>query len=111
MASKENRTVARVKAARTTTQEMARLYARRGADKMHSVGKEREDLLAILSFTRSNLSLAVRWYSASSSMPRYCLPVSSAAAQVDPLPANGSNTNSPGSEKLRINCANAVTGF
>jgi hypothetical protein len=50
--AKKSRTVARVKAARTTTQEMARLYARRGADKMHSVGKEAEDLLAILSFTR-----------------------------------------------------------
>jgi hypothetical protein len=58
--AKKNRTVARVKAARTTTQEMARLYARCGADKMHSVGKEGEDRLAILSFTRSNLSLAAR---------------------------------------------------
>jgi len=67
--AKKNRAAARVKAARTTTQEMARLYARCGADIMHSVGKEGEDFLAILSCTRANRSLAVRWYSASSSMP------------------------------------------
>ncbi len=50
--AKKNRTVARVKAAGTTTQDWVRLYARRGAGKMHSVGKEGEDRLAILSFTR-----------------------------------------------------------
>jgi len=58
--AKKSRTAARVKVTGTTTQEMARLYARCGADKMHSVGKEGEDLLAILSFTRSNRSLATR---------------------------------------------------
>ncbi len=56
--AKKNRTVARVKAARTTTQEMARLYACCGAGKMHSVGKKGEDRLAILSFTRSKRSHA-----------------------------------------------------
>lgn len=57
--AKKNRTVARVKAAGTTTQEMVRLYARGGADKMHSVGKEGENRLAILSLILVILSLAV----------------------------------------------------
>lgn len=67
--AKKDRTAARVKATGTTTQKMARLYARCGADNMHSVGKAGEDLFVILSFTRSNRSLATRWYSASSSTP------------------------------------------
>ncbi len=59
--AKKNHAVARVKAARTTTQEMARLYARRGVDTMHSVGKEGEDRLAILSLILVILSLAALW--------------------------------------------------
>lgn len=38
-------------------------------------------------------------------------PESNAASQGLPLPAKGSSTSSPGSEKLRIRGANAVTGF
>jgi len=58
--AKKNRTAARVKAAGTTIQEMVCLYASRGADKMHPVGKEGEDRLAILSCTRSKRSIAAR---------------------------------------------------
>ncbi len=44
-------------------------------------------------------------------MPLYLRPVSNAAAQELPLPAKGSSTSSPGSEKLRIRGASAATGF
>ena len=55
MASKEDRTEARVKAEKERRQSAARLYARRSAGKMTLVGKEGEDRLAILSLTLINL--------------------------------------------------------
>jgi len=53
MASKEDRTEARVKAGGMRCQSAARLYARRSAGKINLVGKEGEDRFAILSFTLS----------------------------------------------------------
>ncbi len=53
MASKEDRTEARVKAEGMRCQSAVRLYARRSAGKINLVGKEGEDRFAILSFTLS----------------------------------------------------------
>jgi len=60
MASKEDRTEARVKAGGMLCQSAARLYARRSAGKITLVGKEGEDRFAILSFTLFNLWFAIR---------------------------------------------------
>jgi len=57
MASKEDRTEARVKAGGMRCQSAARLYARRSAGKMPVVGKEGEDCFAILSLT-----LLILWF-------------------------------------------------
>ncbi len=58
MASKEDRTEARVKAGGMQCRSAARLYARRSAGKINLVGKEGEDRFAILSFTLLNLWFA-----------------------------------------------------
>ena len=59
MASKEDRTEARVKAGGMRCQRAARLYARRSAGKINLVGKEGEDRFAILSFTLLSLKFAI----------------------------------------------------
>ncbi len=59
MASKEDRTAARVKAEGMQCQSAARLYARRSVGKIDLVGKEGEDRFAILSFTLLNLWFAI----------------------------------------------------
>src|ERR1039458_5095865 len=46
--------------------------------------------------------IAVWWWLASSSMPRYWRPVRCAATHVEPEPQNGSKTSSPGCVKLSI---------
>jgi hypothetical protein len=75
-------------------------------------GWNAKDLLAeILALTRSILRDAAEKYSALSSMPMYLRPVRRPAAQELPLPAKGSSTTSPGSEKLRTSGTNAATGF
>ena len=58
MASKGDRTEARVKAGGMRCRSAARLYARRSAGKINLVGKEGEDRLAILSFTLLSLKVA-----------------------------------------------------
>jgi len=91
---------------------MVRLEARRHARIMNRSWEwERRSLRGDPLFHSAHTACGLLEVRIVISMPRYLRPVSIAAAQELPLPAKGSNTNSPGNVKLRTSGTRARPAF